>query len=111
MPDFAKTPEPPYVAVIFSSLRSEEDESGYAKTAGRMEELASLQPGFLGIESARGADGFGISVSYWRDIKSAQEWKHHAEHRIARERGRRTWYRDYTARIAIVERDYGNPPA
>ena len=48
----AKTPTPPYYAVIFSSIRTEED-SGYGETAERMVELAHQQPGFLGVESAR----------------------------------------------------------
>ncbi len=61
---FAQLPPPPYYAVIFSSQRRDGDD-GYAATAGRMVELAATQPGFLGIESTRGADGFGITVSYW----------------------------------------------
>ena len=60
----AKTPEPPYYAVIFSSRRTEVVE-GYEDTAERMLELAAQQPGFLGYESARGEDGLGITVSYW----------------------------------------------
>lgn len=39
---FAKTPKPPYYAVIFSSKRTDGD-NGYAKVAQRMAELASLQ--------------------------------------------------------------------
>jgi len=62
--NIAKTPEPPYYAVIFTSLRTEGDR-GYGHMADRMVELASQQPGFLGVETTRGADGFGITVSYW----------------------------------------------
>jgi heme-degrading monooxygenase HmoA len=59
----AKTPTPPYYAVIFTAQRTEGDR-GYQAMAARMQELAARQAGFLGIESARGADGFGITVSY-----------------------------------------------
>jgi hypothetical protein len=59
MSSIATTPEPPYYAVIFSSQRTEGDR-GYANVADRMAELAAQQPGFLGIETVRGADGFGI---------------------------------------------------
>jgi heme-degrading monooxygenase HmoA len=48
-----RTPQPPYYAVIFSSQRTSQDQ-GYADTAQRMVELAAKQPGFLGLESARG---------------------------------------------------------
>jgi heme-degrading monooxygenase HmoA len=100
------TPTPPYYAVIFSSRRTEGDH-GYAHVAARMVELAKQQPGFLGMESARGPDGFGITVSYWTDEEAIGEWKSHAEHQIAQETGKQAWYSDYQVRVAKVERDYG----
>ena len=102
----ANTPEPPYYAVIFTSLRTEGDR-GYGKTAERMIELASQQPGFLGVETARGVDGLGITVSYWTSEEAIANWKANAEHRLAQEAGRKTWYADYRLRIAKVERAYG----
>ena len=107
-PAFATTPEPPYYAVIFSNQRTEGD-SGYGKMAERMVELAAGQPGFLGIESVRGADGFGITVSYWASEEAIANWKAHAEHLAAQEMGKRTWYAHYELRIAKVERAYSKP--
>jgi len=100
----AQTPEPPYTAVIFTSLRTPTGE-GYAETAARMEELAADQPGYLGIESAR--DGLGITVSYWTDEQAARSWKTLAEHRRAQQTGRSLWYEDYQVRVATVTRAYG----
>lgn len=105
---FANTPAPPYYAVIFSSERTPADPDGYAATAARMEELAALQPGFLGIESVRGADGFGISVSYWESREAISAWKSQAEHRVAQERGTTEWYSGYQLRVSRVERAYGS---
>jgi heme-degrading monooxygenase HmoA len=102
----AATPEPPYVAVIFTSLRTEGD-AGYEETATAMNELAAEQPGYLGIESAREGDGLGITVSYWQDEDAARDWKLVAEHLLAQRRGRETWYREYRVRVAVVSRDYG----
>jgi heme-degrading monooxygenase HmoA len=96
---------PPYYAVIFTSQTSDVS-AGYEQTGARMLELAAQQPGYLGVESARGADGLGITVSYWRDLASIQAWRAHGEHTLARERGRAEWYRNYRLRIAKVERDY-----
>ncbi len=104
----AKTPQPPYYAVIFTSLRTGE-EAGYSRMAERMVQLAAQQPGFLGHESARTADGLGITVSYWATAEAITAWKAHAEHRIAQETGQRIWYSDYRLRVARVERDYGKP--
>jgi heme-degrading monooxygenase HmoA len=97
---------PPYIAVIFSSQRRDDDE-GYAAMAERMVALAATQPGFLGIESARSADGFGITVSYWRDDASVRAWKRDIDHLDAQRRGREHWYARYDVRIARVERAYG----
>lgn len=101
----AGTPRPPYVAVIFTSLRVDGDDDGYVETAEAMFELATTQDGFLGAESAR--EGVGITVSYWRDEAAARRWKAVAEHLVAQRRGREEWYRDYRVRVATVTRDYG----
>lgn len=103
----ASTPEPPYVAVIFTSVRTEDDEEGYAAMAERMEELGAAQPGYLGIESAR--EGLGITVSYWRSEADARAWKQVAEHLGAQRVGRERWYRSYRVRVATVGREYGPP--
>jgi heme-degrading monooxygenase HmoA len=105
----ARTPEPPYYAVIFSSLRTEGD-LGYADMAARMEELAATQPGFLGIESARSSQGIGITVSYWASEEAIANWRAHAEHRVAQETGRRVWYSAFHLRVARVERDHARGP-
>ena len=109
-PAFAKTPEPPYYAVIFSSQQSSGD-SGYGRMAERMVELAARQPGFLGIESVRGTDGFGITVSYWVSLEAIAAWKANTEHLAAQELGKHAWYEHYELKIAKVERAYAKPSA
>ncbi|WP_271103434.1 antibiotic biosynthesis monooxygenase family protein [Pseudomonas tohonis] len=103
---FARTPAAPYYAVIFTSRHSALDD-GYGDTAERMVELARQQPGFLGVESARGADGLGITVSYWESEAAILAWKRQADHSLARARGRADWYDAFEVRIARVERAYG----
>lgn len=82
-----KTPEPPYYAVIFTSVRTNGDH-GYKETAANMLKLAAAQPGFLGAESARDMNGKGITVSYWESLEAIEKWKFHSEHRQAKEKGR-----------------------
>lgn len=102
----ANTPKSPYFAVIFTSLRKPSDE-GYAAMAERMLELAAQQPGYLGVESVRDADGVGITVSYWSSLESIRDWKAVSEHQVAQELGRSQWYEAYRVRVCRVERDYG----
>ena len=97
----ARTPEPPYYAVIFTS-RQTGDLTGYDEASARMMELAADMPGFLGVEAAR--ERLGITVSYWTDLASIAAWKRHAEHADTQGKGRRLWYAHYAARIALVER-------
>ena len=101
----ARTPDPPYYAVIFTSTRTSVD-AGYGETADRMVALASSQPGFLGVESARGEDGLGITVSYWESEEAIAAWKRNAEHSVARGKGRTQWYDEFFTRVAKVERAY-----
>ena len=98
----AKTPQPPYYAVIFTSERMSIDE-GYAEMATQMLELAKLQPGFLGEESAR--EELGITVSYWESLEAIKNWKQNAKHLQAQKLGKEKWYKKYKLRVAQVERD------
>lgn len=102
----ASTPEPPYVAVIFTSLRTEGD-NGYDVMSDRMRELAEQQPGFLGVDSAR--EELGITISYWTDEQAAAAWKQVHEHVIAQQRGKTAWYSEYRVRVATVTRAYDGP--
>jgi heme-degrading monooxygenase HmoA len=62
--------------------------------ADRMVELASKQPDFLGAESVRGADGLGITVSYWESEGAIRAWKANSDHKLAQETGKKLWYVD-----------------
>jgi heme-degrading monooxygenase HmoA len=94
------------LAVVFTSLRTAGDD-GYAQTAEEMIRLAGAQEGFLGVESARGGDGLGITVSYWRDEAAIRAWRAHADHLAAQAAGKGRWYRAYRIRVCRVEREYG----
>lgn len=99
----AGTPAPPYYAVIFTSVRTT-DADGYDEMAEHMVRLAAEQPGFLGIESTRGADGLGITVSYWDSLEAIEHWRRHGEHQVAQTAGRARWYERFALRVCRVER-------
>ncbi|MCT1576189.1 antibiotic biosynthesis monooxygenase [Oceanobacillus kimchii] len=94
----------PYYAVIFTSLRTGSD-NGYGKMAQAMEQLASKQKGFLGIESVRD-NKIGITISYWESLEDIDNWKENSSHKVAQERGEKEWYKHYNVRVCKVERDY-----
>jgi heme-degrading monooxygenase HmoA len=71
-----------------------------------MVRLAKQQPGFLGVESVRDPNGFGITVSYWESEEAIRRWREHVEHTQAREKGRSDWYERFFTRVCRVERAY-----
>lgn len=102
---FATLPQPPYYVVTFSNQRREGD-NGYGNMAEEMVRLAAEQPGFLGIESTRNADGFGITNSFWEDEASILGWKNVVSHLAAQRLGRERWYSHYEVRVGRIERAY-----
>lgn len=105
---FALNLTPPYYVVIFVSRRTA-GENGYGAMAQRMGALAAVQPGYLGFESVRGSDGFGVTLSYWETPEAIRNWKNQAEHLVAQETGVQQWYEHYEVRVARVERAYSGP--
>ncbi|MFF4832293.1 antibiotic biosynthesis monooxygenase family protein [Streptomyces sp. NPDC001315] len=104
--------QPPYYAVVFTSVRTEGDGDGgggdsYADTAERLGELVKDIPGFLGEDSARTPGGLAVTVAYFRDLAGIEHWRTHAEHRAAKEYGRAHWYERYSLHIARVEHSHG----
>ncbi|MFD4672674.1 antibiotic biosynthesis monooxygenase family protein [Lentzea sp. NPDC058450] len=98
--------EPPYYAAIFTTVRTQ-DQTGYAETNARMEELVRDIPGYLGMDHAQNPGGLGITVGYFRDAEALEQWRTDAEHRVAQKRGRADWYESYTLHVAKVERSHG----
>ena len=97
---------PGTVAVIFRSKRNDADAPGYGAAADAMVKAAEAFPGYVGIWSARGEDGVGVTVSYWKDQAAAQAWKADAAHAAIREQGRARWYDWYELVVAEVTRGY-----
>ena len=93
----------PYYAVIFTSTLKTNAEV-YHEMAEKMEALAKLQPGFLGIDSARTT--IGITVSYWESLEAIKLWKQQSEHLMAQQKGKTDWYNWYNVKVCKVEREY-----
>lgn len=111
MPYVAKTPKPPYFAVVFTSINAEVDHTEHVEMYARLVQLASTYDGYLGIEGARNSDGTSVAVVYWKDLDSIEAWAKDPEHQVAKRKGREIWYSHYMIRISKVERAYGRPDA
>ena len=94
-------------AVIFASQRAEGNALAYGAMADRMVELAAQQPGFVGVESFRDEDGFGITISYWESEQAIRSWKANSEHLEAQRQGKSDWYAHFDLRVCRIERASG----
>ena len=101
-PGLTRTPDPPYWAVIFTSVRNRQPGDQFDETDQRMMTLAAQQPGYLGVDTAY--SDVGITVSYWTDEESIAAWRRNADHAFAQYEGRTRWLDAYELRIARVER-------
>ena len=90
-------------AVIFTS-KLRETHTGYEEMAEKMEKLAELQPGYLGLDSARSE--LGITISYWKSLEAIKLWKANLEHQEAQYLGKEIWYAWYDLKICKIERHY-----
>ncbi|GAB4411069.1 MAG: antibiotic biosynthesis monooxygenase [Bacteroidia bacterium] len=98
--------DPPYYAVIFSSVRREAD-TAYDEMTLHMAQRTQAMPGYLGAESYRLPDGSGVTISYWRTLEDVQYWRSDMQHRAAQDQGRAQWYSSYRIRVCRVAYDYG----
>lgn len=103
---FAQTPDPPYWAVMFTNQRTSRETPEYERMAETLARIAPDQPGYLGIESTRDAEGFGITLSFWASEEAIAAWKRVAAHQQAQRSGHDRWYEDFHLRIGRVERAY-----
>ncbi len=94
------------VSVIFVAQRTDADADGYARAAAMMDRLAAQQEGYISMDSVRGSDGLGITVSYWTSDAHAKAWRDHPEHATIRDAGRDRWYSRYSLHVAEVTRSY-----
>ena len=94
------------IAVIFVSDVTGIDLRGYGEAAAAMAAMAAAQPGYRGIDSVRGGDGVGITISYWTDEAAAVAWRGNPDHAAIRDRGRGVWYRSYSLHVAEISRSY-----
>ncbi|MGB0843846.1 MAG: antibiotic biosynthesis monooxygenase family protein [Alphaproteobacteria bacterium] len=103
MSDMIHIPEGSYAVIFIADLA---DDTGYGEMANRMVELAQTMPGYIAVESQRGAAGRGITVSYWETEADILNWKRNTEHLEAQRTGRKRFYSQFTLQVAKVERSY-----
>lgn len=97
------------IAVIFEVIPNEEKKEEYLDIAASLKPELSHIEGFISIERFQSLSDSGkiLSLSFWKDEESIQQWRNLELHRQAQKKGRNEIFKNYNLRIATVVRDYG----
>lgn len=97
------------IAVIFEVTPAEGRKDAYLDIAARLKPTLEQIDGFISVERFQSLSNPEkmLSLSFFRDEASVQEWRRVEAHRAAQQAGRERLFADYRLRIASVVRDYG----
>ena len=95
-------------AVIFEVFPKESGKAQYLDIASNLRQFLENRPGFISIERFQSLTNEGkiLSLSFWEDEKSIEDWRNLIEHRNAQRQGKNKLFESYRIRFAKVERDY-----
>ncbi|CAD0004602.1 antibiotic biosynthesis monooxygenase family protein [Flavobacterium chungangense] len=97
------------IAVIFEVIPNEGKKEEYLDIAASLHPELDHIKGFISIERFQSFSNPEkvLSLSFWKDEESIQQWRNLEMHRLAQSKGRNEIFKDYHLRIASVVRDYG----
>ena len=97
------------IAVIFEVIPNEARKEEYLDIATNLRPKLDSIEGFISIERFQSFSDPEkvLSLSFWKDEESIQQWRNLEMHRHAQSKGRNEIFKDYHLRIAHVLRDYG----
>ena len=97
------------IAVIFEVIPNKGKKEEYLDIAAKLRPELDKIDGFISIERFQSFNDPDkvLSLSFWRDEESIQQWRNLEMHRYAQYKGREEVFREYDLRIADVKRDYG----
>jgi heme-degrading monooxygenase HmoA len=97
------------IAVIFEVFPAKGKVEEYLEIATELKPELEKIDGFISIErfSSFSEEGKILSLSFWRDEISINEWRNIESHRLAQKKGREGVFSNYRLRVADVCRDYG----
>ncbi|MEG0850729.1 antibiotic biosynthesis monooxygenase family protein [Flavobacterium plurextorum] len=97
------------IAVIFEVIPNEGKKEEYLDIAAKLRPELDHIEGFISIERFQSISNPEkvLSLSFWKDEESIQQWRNLEMHRHAQAKGRNEVFKDYHLRIATVVRDYG----
>lgn len=96
------------IAVIFQVTMKDGKSPAYFDLAAELRPELDGRDGFISIERFESVftPGKFLSLSFWRDEDAIKNWREHAGHILAQERGKAEIFADFRISVAEVKRDY-----
>lgn len=95
------------IAVIFEVEVKLEEREEYLLTAATLRQELERQDGFISIErfASLNQENKMLSLSFWESDEAFKNWRHHPDHLLAQEKGKRQLFSRYKMRVAEVIRE------
>ncbi|HUW88411.1 MAG TPA: antibiotic biosynthesis monooxygenase [Candidatus Paceibacterota bacterium] len=94
-------------AVIFTSIRTLEEQDLYSEWSEKMEALVKDIDGYVRHIGFRDAESRkGVTISYFESAEAIARWKQLNEHLEAQRLGREHFYEEYQVQVSKIEREY-----
>lgn len=90
------------VIILFRSKLTEAAGADYAGMDAELAESVKSKPGFIEAKGFTAADGERLTVVWWQDRETLQQWRQDPRHQEAKKTGREKWYQYYKMEVAEV---------
>ncbi len=96
-----------FVVVFEVSMKPGVQQDYFDLAAELRPELEKID-GFISVERFQSLadEGKYVSISFWRDADAVADWRAHARHRLAQDRGKNEIFADFRISVCAVQRQY-----
>lgn len=96
------------VVVFRARLRPDADLAALGPLYEAMYSHVSQIPGFLGVKDFTAGDGEALTIVEFDSPVALEQWKQHPDHLLAKERGRKEFFSEYSIQICEELTSYGS---
>jgi heme-degrading monooxygenase HmoA len=92
------------MVIIFRSKLTAAAGDDYKQTGDDIFALAQNHPGFVDIKEYKAEDGERLTIVWWENAETLEQWRRNLQHVAAKRTGRERWYEYYKMDVAEVTR-------
>jgi len=93
------------IVILFRSELTSAAGVDYAQTSDALESYVKTRPGFIAVKSFTAEDGERLTIVWWKDRETLEQWRMDPRHVSAQNTGRERWYEYYKMEVAEVFRE------